>query len=123
MLQYRRRNTIEPQTEQKNSNATPLLSYCNWSYSSDYHIDIDTLKNILYSFNHEYIPYYLRIFNETPRQVVESFLEQYKISKSSLDSIYNKLLDNGFKVKYDINILSEDILGLKQNNIRALIKK
>ena len=101
MLQYRRRNTtkISISQQQNKSNSTPLLTYCNWSYAPDYHIDLDTLKEILHSFNQEYIPYYLRIFNETPSKVVKAFLEKYEISKSSLQSIYHKLLENGFKVK------------------------
>ena len=101
MLQYKRRNTtdISISQQQNKSNSTPLLTYCNWSYALNYHIDLDTLKEILHSFNQEYIPYYLRIFNETPSRVVKAFLEQYEISKSSLESIYNNLLDSGFKIK------------------------
>jgi len=101
MLQYKRRNSIEKSTLQQSNKplVTPLLTYCNWSYSSEYHINLETLKNILYSFNSEYIPFYLRIFNETPSRVIEAFLEQYHISKSSLQVIANSLESNGFKVK------------------------
>jgi len=101
MLQYNRRNRtdISISQQQNKSNSTPLLTYCNWSYAPDYHIDLDTLKEILHSFNQEYIPYYLRIFNETPSQVLKAFLEQYEISKSSLESIYNDFLDKGIQVK------------------------
>jgi len=101
MLQYNRRNKIAPSIsqQQNKSNSTPLLTYCNWSYAPDYHIDLDTLKEILHSVNEEYIPYYLRIFNETPYRVVEAFLEQYEISKSSLESIYQDLLNTSIQVK------------------------
>jgi len=100
MLQYRRRNKTEVSTASYvEESPTPLLTYCNWSYAPDYHIDLTTLQNILRSFNQEYIPYYLRIFNETPSQVVKAFLEQYEISKSSLESIYQNLKDNGVQVK------------------------
>jgi len=101
MLQYKRRNSIEKSTLQQSNKpmVTPLLTYCNWSYSSEYHIDLNTLQNILHSFNHKYIPFYLRIFNETPNQVVKLFLEQYRISKSSLESISQSLEADGFKVK------------------------
>ena len=101
MLQYKRRNSTKFSTSKKINIApsTPLLTYCNWSYTSDYHIDLNTLKSILNSFNREYIPFYLRIFNETPSRVVEAFLEQYQISKSSLQSISQSLEENGFKVK------------------------
>jgi len=100
MLQYRRRNETEVSTASYvEESPTPLLTYCNWSYAPDYHIDLRTLQNILRSFNEEYIPYYLRIFNETPSQVVEAFLEQYEISKNSLESIYQNLKDSGVQVK------------------------
>ena len=100
MLQYNRRNRKNTSTlSYIEEPSTPLLTYCNWSYASNYHISLTTLQNILRSFNEEYIPYYLRIFNETPTQVVDNFLEQYNISKNSLESIYQNLLDNGFKVK------------------------
>jgi len=101
MLQYRRRNSKKILTSQPldKSRTTSLLTYCNWSYSSTYHIDLDTLKNILHSFNQDYIPFYLRIFNETPIKVVEVFLEQYNISKSSLQTISQLLEADGFKVK------------------------
>lgn len=101
MLQYKRRNAIKFSTPQQSTKpiVTPLLTYCNWSYSSDYHIDLNTLKNILHSFNQEYIPFYLRIFNETPSRVVETFLEEYQISKTSLQSISQSLEADGFKVK------------------------
>jgi len=101
MLQYKRRNSIEKSTPQQSNKplVTPLLTYCNWSYSSEYHIDFNTLQNILRSFNSEYIPFYLRIFNETPSRVVEAFLEQYQISKSSLEAILKSLEIDGVKVK------------------------
>ena len=100
MLQYRRRNTANVSTVNfLEESATPLLTYCNWSYAPDYHIDLTTLQNILRSFNQEYIPYYLRIFNETPYKVVEAFLEQYEISKNSLKIIYQNLLDNELRIK------------------------
>ena len=99
MLQYKRRNSTNNTIHQSSYNSTTLLTYCNWSYAPDYHIDLDTLKNILNLFDDKYIPYYLRIFNETPYRVVEAFLEQYEISKSSWESIYNDLLDNVIQVK------------------------
>ena len=101
MLHYNRRNSITALTPHCSSEtlSSPFLTYCNWSYSSEYHIDLDTLRNILHSFNQEYIPFYLRIFNETPSRVVEDFLEKYQISKSSLHAIYQALDEDGFKVK------------------------
>jgi len=101
MLQYRRRNTEQRLLVQDLGEpfAVSMLTYCNWSYSSEYHIDLSTLKNVLRSFNEDYIPFYLRIFNETPKQVVKDFLEHYNILNSSLQNISTKLRDDGFRVK------------------------
>ena len=101
MLQYRRRNSKTTLISQDfgELSAISMLTYCNWSYAPEYHIDLDTLKNILCSFNKKYIPFYLRILNEIPHQVVAEFLEQYKILNSSLQSISKKLRDDGFRVK------------------------
>jgi len=101
MLQYKRRNSIEKSILQQSNKpmVTPLLTYCNWSYAPNYHIDLETLKNILQSFNQKYISFYLRIFNETPSRVIEAFLEQYKIPKSSLEAISKSLEIDGVKVK------------------------
>jgi len=101
MLQYRRRGSEVKLTQEnfENPSAIAMLTYCNWSYSPKSHIDLETLKNILQSFNREYIPFYLRILNETPKELVESFLEQYNILKSSLQSIAKELRDSGFRVK------------------------
>lgn len=103
MLQYRRRNSTSTYTQNSTYITTPLLTYCNWSYAPTHHIDLETLKNILRSFNQEYIPFYLRIFNKTPSLVVEAFLEQYHISKTSLRSISEALEADGFKVKRNSN--------------------
>jgi len=42
MLQYKRRNSIDKSTPQESNKplVTPLLTYCIWSYSSEYHIDL-----------------------------------------------------------------------------------
>ena len=101
MLQYRRRDSKVKLAQEnfEEPSALAMLTYCNWSYSPKSHIDLETLKNILQSFNREYIPFYLRILNETPKELVESFLEQYNILKSSLQSISKELRDSGFRVK------------------------
>ena len=101
MLQYRRRNSKATLIAQDfgESSAISLLTYCNWSYASEYHINLNRLKNILCSFNDDYIPFDLRIFNETPREVLEEFLEQYQISKISVQNIFTKLREDGFRVK------------------------
>jgi hypothetical protein len=102
MLHYTRRNKHHSQRlqyESGNIKTVPLLTYCNWSYAPEHHIDLDTLQMILRSFNREYIPFYLRIFNETPSKVLDEFLEQYLIPRNSLQTIYRALKDDGFRIK------------------------
>jgi len=99
VLPYKRRNSKDVSIELQESNFSPLLTYCNWSYTPDYHIDLKILKEILRSFNQEYIPYYLRIFNETPTQVIKAFLEEYGISKDKLDTVYQNLISSNIQVK------------------------
>ena len=101
MLQYRRRDSKVKLTQEnfENPSAMAMLTYCNWSYSPKSHIDLETLKNILQSFNREYIPFYLRILNETPKELVENFLEQYNILRTSLQGISKELRESGFRVK------------------------
>ena len=101
MLHYTRRGDISTSTTRSSeSSISSLLTYCNWSYSATNHIDMETLKSILKTFNPNYIPYYLRIFNETPYEVISYFLKQHHISKSSIESIYIQLSKLGIRIKY-----------------------
>lgn len=93
MLQYRRRNR-----------KTTLVTQDFGESSAEFHIDLDTLQHILRSFNEKYIPFYLRIFNETPTKTVEEFLKKYKIPNSSFLNISIQLRDNGFRVKGFFNV-------------------
>ena len=101
MLQYRRRDSKIKLTQEnfEEPSGMAILTYCNWSYSPQSHIDLETLKTILHSFNQEYIPFYLRILNETPKELVENFLEQYNILKTSLQNISKELRESGFRVR------------------------
>jgi len=101
VLQYRRRNSQQTLESQPQNDITrnPLLTYCNWSYAKEYHINLETLQDILREFNENYIPFYLRIFNETPINVLEAFLNQYHISKATIRSISENLITRGFQVK------------------------
>ena len=99
MLQYRRRNSntvLQPRT------TTPvhlLLTYCNWSYSRDRHIDIRILKSMLTKFQDEYIRFYLRMINETPRGLIYSFIEQENLDLHILEEIYEVLVHRGFDLR------------------------
>ncbi len=102
MLQYRRRNSstsLPLQLNQEVSDST-FLAYCNWSYSLNYQINITKALNMLNNFDDSCIPYYIRIFNEMPSKVLNSFLEKYNISKVSVAKIRDKLMEETtFRIK------------------------
>jgi len=101
VLQYRRRDSQQTLVSQPQNDITlnPLLTYCNWSYAKEYHIQLETLQDILKNFNENYIPFYLRIFNETPKNILESFLNQHHISKATTQTIYETLIGRNFQLK------------------------
>ena len=99
MLHYRRRNRDEPLPMQQNNSVPALVGFCNYSYDRQNHIDRETLRNILLSFNEDYIYLYLRIFNEASSVMLRSFMELENINPQSLISIYRTLLDRGFDLR------------------------
>ncbi|MEA2050726.1 MAG: hypothetical protein U9O56_08360 [Campylobacterota bacterium] len=101
MLSYRRRNSTAIVSDANITNVSKsLITYCNWSYASKYHIDESTLVNILTSFNTQYIPFYLRIFNETPLDILTSFIESHNISMQQIQNLHDKLNHrSGLRVK------------------------
>ena len=99
MLQYRRRNSDMPLLPRKNISRHPLLTYCNWSHDRSRHISELTLKDMLSRFQDRYIPFYLRIINETPRRVVDSFIEQEHLDSHILEEIYQTLDNRGFDLR------------------------
>ena len=90
MLHYRRRNSDEPLPEIK-TNRHPFLTYVNWSYDKNQHFDTEQLRNMLSAYNERYVNIYFRIFNEIPRNVVESFMEQENLDTAILADIYRAL--------------------------------
>ena len=99
MLQYRRRNASTSLQPRTNISRHPLLTYCNWSHDRSRHINEATLRNMLSRFQDRYITFYLRIINETPRSVVDSFIEQEHLDSHILENIYNRLNNRGFDLK------------------------
>jgi len=101
MLKYRRKNstTIVKEVSITSSNNS-LITYCNWSYASQYHIDENTLVNILNTFNSQYVPFYLRIFNEAPAEILIRFIESHNINMHQIQIIHNQLNNrDGLRVK------------------------
>ena len=100
MLAYRRRSSSYTIKSVTATNDITLLTYCNWSYDLKYHIDEYTIVNMLRSFNNKYIPFYLRIFNETPKKVLINFVHTHNIDIKIIKNLH-KLLQNreGLRVK------------------------
>ena len=90
MLQYRRRNSDEP-IPQTQTNRHPFLTYVNWSYDKSQHFNTEQLRKMLSAYNERYANIYFRIFNEIPREVVESFIEQENLDTAVLADIYRAL--------------------------------
>jgi hypothetical protein len=99
MLQYRRRNSNTPLQPRTNIARHPLLTYCNWSHDRSRHINTRRLRNILTRFQNNYIHFYIRMINETPRSVVDSFIEQEQLNPNTLENIYDILNTRGFDLR------------------------
>jgi len=99
MLQYRRRNSDMPIPSVVHTRNHPLLTFINWSYDRSKQIDSATLRNILLSFDENYIHLYLRLFNEIPSEVIHSFMTQENINKNTLDQIHHRLNNRGFDLR------------------------
>jgi hypothetical protein len=99
MLQYRRRNSNTPLQTRTTTPVHILLTYCNWSYHRDSHIGIDTLISMLTQFQEEYVRFYLRMINETPRGLIYSFMTQEHLNPNVLEGIYQVLESRGFDLR------------------------
>jgi hypothetical protein len=99
MLQYRRRNSDMPIPTVTYTRNHPLLTFINWSYVRNRQIDTLTLRSIFSNFNEDYIHIYLRLFNEIPREVINSFLMQENLNKNLLDQIHHRLNNRGFDLR------------------------
>jgi len=99
MLHYRRRNSDTPLPTCMHTQNHPLLTYCNWSYDHSRHIDTVTLRNILSQFDEKFIHIYLRLINETPRNVIDSFISQEHLDPTIFSQVHNILNQRGFDIK------------------------
>ena len=99
MLYYRRRNSDTPLPPLVHTQNHPLLTYCNWSYDRSRHIDTATLRNILSQFDERFIHIYLRLINETPGNIIDSFMSQEHLDPTILSQVRNILNQRGFDLK------------------------
>ncbi len=102
MLTYRRRGSSESNTYiNVNSNKdASFLGYCNWSYTKKHHINVSEAISMFKNFSSIYIPYYTRIFNEMPRNILFDFTQRNDISNSQIQNIHKNLTEKtSFRVK------------------------
>lgn len=99
MLQYTRRSETLPRVSYS-SNAisseieidnNPILTYCNWNYDRKYQLSLKKLKSIIKSFDTSKLPYYVRIFNETPIATIQYFIDTNNLSDDHLRDIWREV--------------------------------
>ena len=71
-----------------------FLAFCNWSFIKEKHLKEQEALKLFDSFEIEKSPFYIRIFNEMPRAVLDDFISRNNISKEKVLNIYNNLLLN-----------------------------
>ena len=93
MFRYVRRADFSTvNVSRSNTDATllehPIIGYCNWSFDKKNHLSETQLVEALHRFSRRYVPYYVRLFNETPPLLLEDFVESHNISGNEIQNIY-----------------------------------
>lgn len=96
MFRYVRRADFSTVNVSRNNTDTallehPIIGYCNWSFDKKNHISETQLVDALHRFSRRYVPYYVRLFNETPPALLEDFVESHNISDSEIQRIYSNI--------------------------------
>ncbi|MEV9594033.1 hypothetical protein AB0W31_06400 [Aliarcobacter butzleri] len=100
MLVYRRRNSSSSLPLNTEASDSTFLGYCNWSYSIEHHVTVYKAVTMLSRFDNSCVPYYIRIFNEMPSEVLYNFLKKHNISIDSIKKIRKQLLEKTtFQIK------------------------
>ena len=71
-----------------------FLAFCNWSFAKEKHLKEQETLVLFDSFDIEKSPFYIRIFNEMPRTVLEDFITHNNIDKSKVINIHKELKQN-----------------------------
>jgi len=96
MLQYTRRTEIVPKINHSSVELIneldndPILTYCNWSYKKNKQLTSKKLVSIIKRFDEKKLPYYVRIFNETPVSTIKYFLNNHDLSDNNLKIIWEE---------------------------------
>lgn len=69
----------------------PIVGYCNWSFDKKNHISEAELVEALHQFDSKCIPYYVRLFNETPPALFREFTNINNISENEVEAIYSNI--------------------------------
>lgn len=69
-----------------------FLAFCNWSFIKEKHLKEQEALKLFDSFEIEKSPFYVRVFNEMPRIVLEDFISRNNIDKNKVLNIYNNLI-------------------------------
>lgn len=99
MLQYTRRFETIPRivhnpnriSSEIGLDNNPILTYCNWNYDKKYHLTSKKLKSILKRFDDSKIPFYIKIFNETPIPMTQYFIDNNNLTDNDLKAIWSKV--------------------------------
>ena len=108
MLHYTRRSEVNSRTPYSSAtndsnielDNNPILTYCNWNYKKRHHLTSNKLKSIMKKFDVSKLPFYVRIFNETPVSTIQYFIDNNDLSDKELRDIWSKVSETrGIKLK------------------------
>ena len=71
-----------------------FLAFCNLSFIKEKHLKEQEALKLFDSFEIEKSPFYVRVFNEMPRIVLEDFISRNNIDKSKVINIHKELKQN-----------------------------
>ena len=69
-----------------------FLAFCNWSFIKEKHLKEQEALKLFDSFEIEKSPFYVRVFNEMPRTILEDFISRNNIDRDKVLNIYNNLI-------------------------------
>ena len=67
----------------------PLVTYANYSFDKEHHINERRLKSILRRYTKKQSPVYRRLFNEVPVGLLKDFAKRNNISIALLENTYS----------------------------------
>ena len=66
-----------------------FLAFCNWTFIKEKHLKEQEALKLFDSFEMEKSPFYIRVFNEMPRTILEDFISRNNIDKNKVLNIHN----------------------------------